>query len=982
MSQSPRPSVLGRRVRLWVAIVAGLVALYAVLGFFVLPAVIRAQLPPRLGKLLDRQVSLARARTNPFTLSVTLEGFLVNDRDGEPLLGWRRLYVNAQLSSLLTRTVSLKAIELTEPYGRVVVEKDGKPSFADIVERLTKAEPARPPEPAAKPRQVAIGHLAIQGARLVLEDRHLSQPFTTTLGPVSLDLTGFRTEPDSNSPYTFTGRTESGESFAWAGSFSLDPLSSEGHVALDNLLLPKYQPFYRDLVAFDLRKGTASAQGSYIFHWSAGEHELRVGDASFEVRGLEIAEAGQEKPVVAIPLLEGRGIQADLLKPSVEIGSLTARDGAVELVRLPDGGMNLTRLVATSQPAPAKDTGQPMSLLLRQLEMSGFRVSFEDRAAARPVHAVLEGLNVRLNDFDLDPSHSMKVHLDTHLNGPGTLDFDGTVAAFKPAFDLAVKAADLAVSPFDPYLAPSFDVRVNSGVLSANGRVSGSFEQGTAEFIAFEGDARLDGFEAMDSVQREPFLRYKSLRLAGLELRTDPRVLKLRSAELIEPENRLVIAPDGTSNVARALKLVPPPGEAGNASQSLGAVAPPTPEGPGKAPFEVAIAKVRIQGGKLTFVDRTLEPNVALLITDLTGSYTGLSTRPETQSAVEIRGMAGGLAPVLIQGRAMPLRNDKDTDVTLSIQGAQLSDFDPYAEKYLGYTIRKGKLDVDAHLRIQERKLDVQDKVILDQFFLGDKTSSPDATKLPVKLALALLRDRKGVIDLDIPVQGSLDDPNFRYGKAVWHAVLNVFTKIVTSPFALLGKLFGGGQEDLSFATFAPGSAVPDADAVKKASVLAKALVERPELTLEVEGTTDPDADVAALRKAGLERLLREAKVRSLAASGASVDLESVTVTPEERDGLLKAAFEAAFPAPAPEKGKEAAAAPVPPPPPAEMEQRLLATITVSADDLRQLADARTRAMIALLLRDGSIEASRVFAVAGGEGAAKQGGARVYFTVK
>ena len=218
---------------------------------------------------------------------------------------------------------------------------------------------------------------------------------------------------------------------------------------------------------------------------------------------------------------------------------------------------------------------------------------------------------------------------------------------------------------------------------------------------------------------------------------------------------------------------------------------------------------------------------------------------------MDFTGRAGGLAPVTIQGHAMPLRHDLDTDVTLKIHGADLTDFTPYTGKYLGYTVQKGKLDVDAHLRIQQRKLDTQNAVKFDQFYLGDKVASPEATHLPVKLGLALLRDRKGVIAIDLPVQGSLDDPDIRYGKLVWQAIFNVLGKIATSPFTLIGKVFGGEAGDLSQVAFAPGTDTLDAAATAKLQVLAKALAERPALSLEAVGVADPAQDGAALRQGG-----------------------------------------------------------------------------------------------------------------------------------
>jgi len=373
-----------------------------------------------------------------------------------------------------------------------------------------------------------------------------------------------------------------------------------------------------------------------------------------------------------------------------------------------------------------------------------------------------------------------------------------------------------------------------------------------------------------------------------------------------------------------------------------------------------------------------VEPNAPSLITDLEGLNTGLSTLPESGSALTLTGKAGGLAPLSIQGHSMPLRRDQDTDVNVRIQGADLADFSPYTGKFLGYTVRKGKLDVDAHIKIEQRKLKALVKTNLNQFYLGDKVQSPDATHLPVKLALALLRDRKGMISVELPIEGSLDDPDFHYGKIVWKALFNLIAKIGTSPFTLIGSLFGGGNEDLSLIAFAPGSAEPDAAAKAKFEVLIKSLVERPELNLEVEGTADPAADGAAFKKAGVENLLRRAKLQNLRAKNPDLDADTVHLTPEDRPHWLTAAFEAAFPTPKDAK----AATPMPPPTPGEMEQRLLGTVNIDPNQLRDLADRRTKAVVKALLDSGKVEVHRVFEVEGGERAKKEGGSRVFFELK
>jgi hypothetical protein len=960
----------GRRL-----LVAGtsVLLVYAALGFLVLPAVIKAKLPPLLSQTLGRQVVLKKVRSNPFALSVTLDGFQVLDRDGETFFGWDRLYVNLGIGTLFGRTLSLQDVMLVRPRGRLVIEKDGRLNISDILERLGKDAPGSKPKAEESPREFAVDHLAIQGARIQLLDRSLSEPFETTLGPVTLELNGFRTERGSRSPYAFSGRTESGESFSWTGDFSTEPLRSQGKLALERLVLAKYHPYYKDQVAFELRDGFASVRAGYAFEWSPGTHVLKLQDGTLDLVNLKLAETGQQENAVELPRLEVRGVQANLIDRSAEIDSAIAWDGKLDVKRLKGGELSLAKLL-TPKPRPKpEEPERPFALHMKELGTRNFSVSFEDMATVRPVRMLAEKIDLTLRDFSLDPKASARLTANLVLDGRTKLQLEGPLYPFRPSVDLTFKLDGLELPPLDPYLYPALDVRVNRGQLSLAGRLRGSFEGKVSDAIAFKGNVRMERFEAMDGAQQEPFLRYKELRLTGLDLSTNPRTLGIQSVELVEPEHRMVIARDGTTNVARALKSPPepPPSPAGAV---LGAVVPATPP----EAFKVAIAKVHMRGGRLAFIDRSLEPNAAFLITDLEGTNTGLSTEPTANASLDLKGKAGGLAPLSIQGRSMPLRRDQDTDVTLRIQGADLSDLSPYSGKYLGYTVRKGKLDVDARVKIDHRKLNAVVKTTMDQFYFGDRTESPEATRLPVKLALALLRDRKGVIDLELPVEGSLDDPEFRYGRIVWKALLNVLTKIVTSPFDLIGSLFGGEGADLSFAAFPPGESVPDAAARKKVEILIKALIERPELNLEIEGTSDPSADGMALQKLALEQLIRAAKIRSLQAKTPDLDPDSVQLLPEERPRWLLQAYETAFPSPkgVPEKSK------TPPPPPGEMEQRLLGTLKVDPNQLRELADRRTKALAKLLLEGGRIEAGRVFEVEGGERAKLEGGSRVYFSLK
>ncbi|HET8715644.1 MAG TPA: DUF748 domain-containing protein, partial [Holophagaceae bacterium] len=596
----------------------------------------------------------------------------------------------------------------------------------------------------------------------------------------------------------------------------------------------------------------------------------------------------------------------------------------------------------------------------------GLHLVWQDEVPDRPVSLDLPTVDLKLHGFTLDPKVPAQAELQAAVGQGGTLHLQGPVRLLGVSADLQAEGRGLALDALDPYLDPALDLRITRGTLGLKGRLQLAFEGTKRDGLRYTGDASVDGFEAADGRDREVLLRWTRLQLAGLDTATAPLSLKLKRLDWTAPEGRVVIAADGTTNVARALKLSPevPP------SPAAAAVTPTPPPAPGAPPMPLSIGLITLKGGRLSFIDRSLSPTAALLLDQLQGRYEKLSTDPAAVSTVDLKGLAGGLAPLTIQGRAMPFRTDQDTDVTVKIDGSDLADFDPYVRKYIGRTVQKGKLHLDARVAIQHRGLDVLAKAKLDQFYLGDKVDSPDATHLPVKLALALLRDRSGAIDLELPVQGSLDDPDIKYGKLVWKAIFNLLGKVAASPFTLLGNLFGGGA-DLSFLAFEPGASRLTPEAQAKLQGLVKALTERPDLQLEVEGAADPAADGAALRRASLDQLIQATAWARLKRKAG----EAAAFTPDadQRAAAVKALFLAAHP-PDPK-----AKAPEPPLP--EMEQRLLADQPVDAAALDALAQARAKATLAALQQLQAPQ-DRVFETRNTREGADAHQARVWFAVK
>ena len=332
----------------------------------------------------------------------------------------------------------------------------------------------------------------------------------------------------------------------------------------------------------------------------------------------------------------------------------------------------------------------------------------------------------------------------------------------------------------------------------------------------------------------------------------------------------------------------------------------------------------------------------------------------DTPGDVDLRGHVQKTAPLIITGRFNPLGRDLFVDIKASAKDVELPPLSTYAVKYAGYGIDKGKLSMDVKYHLENRKLAAENHLNLDQLTFGKKVDSPTATKLPVLLAVALLKDRNGVIDLNLPISGSLDDPQFSMGGIIGRVIVNLLVKIITSPFALIGSLFGGGGEELSYLEFAPGSAAITADGAKKLTTVAKALSDRPALKMEITGRADAEGDREGLRQGAVERKVKAQKLKVALKSGEGVQsLDDIKVEPGEYEKYLTAAYqEEKFAKP---RNLIGFAKSLPAP---EMERLMLANSQAGDEDLQQLADQRAAAAKDWLVRNGKIEPDRVFLIA------------------
>jgi hypothetical protein len=364
-----------------------------------------------------------------------------------------------------------------------------------------------------------------------------------------------------------------------------------------------------------------------------------------------------------------------------------------------------------------------------------------------------------------------------------------------------------------------------------------------------------------------------------------------------------------------------------------------------------------------------MQPNFATGIQDLHGTIEGLSSDPSSRANVSLKGKVDRYAPVDISGVVNLLSASTYSDISMNFRGLELTRMTPYSVRFAGYKIASGTLDADLHYKVDHGTLNADHTLVIDQLQLGDQVPSPHATKLPLRLAVALLKDRDGVIRLGLPVTGSLNNPQFSLGPLIGKALLHLLEKAVTAPFALLGRAFGGGP-DMNRIDFPPGSAALLPATQARVAALAKALAQRPQLQLQVPAAFAPDVDRPAVAK----RKLRDELI-ALARSGAGADHggrtrgrqqapkpaagKEVLELPGEHYRLLRAAYQNAF---GPKAPLPASAQKVPPFEPAilEMQSTLLERMQVSDADLHALGQRRAEAIRSAIVAAGGVAAGRV----------------------
>ncbi|WP_060484228.1 DUF748 domain-containing protein [Pseudomonas sp. NBRC 111123] len=835
-----------------------LVALYSLLGFLILPGVALRIANQQLAQYATVPAHLQRIELNPFSLELTLWGLQLGE-PGKEQVGFERLYANLALDSLWSGALHLQAIELDKPRNEVLFAKDGTLNLTQLF-KLPASEP-KPEQPPSDPFPLRIGSIKLSGGYLHFEDQRPSEPIEFIYDDMNLELKNLSTLPDDNADMTLVAKGPNGGQVDWTGTLSLAPLGSEGTLKVTDGKMKLFWPYVRDALPLVLEDGVLNLDTHYKLNLSK-ETELLLDNTSVKIAPFAI-KAPDDRPLVRLASLEVSETSIDLAKQLVTVGKVRSEKLETWAALEKDGQLDWQKLFASqpakatpkekAEPAAAEPTPQekaakapskPWQVLLKDVQLRDYQVHLADRSQKEPVALDVGPLNLDMQGFDSLNQSPFTLKLDTGVGKQGKLQAAGEVNLAPVTAKLDVSTRDIDLRIAQAYISPFIRLELRSGMLASDLKVDLKRTEPLAFTVA--GKAQVNQLHTLDTIKGRDFVKWQQVNVDALSY-VHGDALSIDKVTLLQPYARFIINEDRTTSIDDL--LIPQPAGAPSSSPAKPASAAAS------KPLGIHIGQIDINDGSANFADLTLTPNFATAIQQLNGQIGTIDNRKPAPAKVDVKGKVDRYAPVTIKGALNPFNPLASLDIATSFKRVELTTLTPYSGKFAGFRIRKGRLNLDLHYLITNGQLKAENKVVVEQLQLGEKVESPDAVDLPIRLAIALLKDTEGRISIELPVSGDLNNPQFSVMPIVWQTLRNLVLRAAQAPFKFIGGLIaGGGSQDLGTVAFAPGSSELSGDAQSTLDKLASALKERPELRLEIEGTSAQSSDGPLIAQQRLER--------------------------------------------------------------------------------------------------------------------------------
>ena len=868
--------------------IGGVVGLYFVSAVFVLPFLIRMKLPGIVHGITGGTLQIENVSFNPLILDLNLEGVRFTDPKGEPLLSFQRFDINLDAVHLLWGELSIEYIGLYSPRFYIVQLPNGKFNF-DWLTHLgdTNASEGSDTSKGGALPAVAVGEFELEDGAVVFTDHTQAQPLQVQIEPVGLDLTDIRTDGRGRNRFHFYAGTGSGEMLDVQGGVrNYQPFSAKGKVEYDAGKLYLIYYFLQNYTPLEVAEGRLHFGLTFDADMAHPE-QMKVDDIRVALKRLRITQKNHYTDVLRIGEMTVAGGPVYPMRREAAVDSVAFDRVYVGLERLGDGTLNWQHFFPAADPSetvPAEKNvtalpeanatdGDAWNARIREIALRNTLIRMTDRTLAKPAVVSVNDLNLTLGPVTTDLTKPVGFKSRFTVNGRGGVDVNGSATPEPLHADAQLHVDGVALSPFSPYVEDKTFAKLVDGRVSVTSTIAYAPSETKPDLTA-RGDFRLNDLLVNDVRDGSPLASVAALEAKAYLLELMPNRLYVDTAGIDAFYANVHVDRNKILNFADIMKpsasaepaAVPAAAAAGTAS----------PEA-----FPVRIVRTVIKNGAVHFADESLPLPFDTQIHDVGGEVLGISTARDDTTFIRLNGEIDRYGVAKAEGSLNAADPKAYTDINLAFRNIDMHSLTPYSGKFVGRAIDTGKLTVALRYRIVKGKMKGENGLVIEKIELGKKIESEDAVSLPLDFAIALLEDRDGVIDIDMPVQGDVNKPDFKWGGVVWKAFVNLLTKAVTAPFDLIGAMLGIEGDQLKYVPFEPGSAVVDAASRERLDKLADALAKRPKLGLTVQGTYAADRDTEALKRAALVKEALGTKAK-----------ESVSATEALVPGLLEPIYE------------------------------------------------------------------------------------------
>jgi uncharacterized protein involved in outer membrane biogenesis len=855
------------RRKLWVT--GAVIVAYTLLGFFFVPWLVQKIAVGAVRDQFDAELTIGKVAFNPYVLSLRLDGLSFRDPEDAPFFSADQIYINLQTSSIFRLAPTFAEIRLDAPVAHIARDTAGalNVGFLAAEKPVEEVPEATSESTDAGPPRLIVHQFVINAAALHWDDAVPPQPVDTTFGPVNISIRNLTTLPQREGQQEVVITTESTGTLSWSGSLQLNPLRSAGRAAVEGSHMELTSAYIRDALGFEIVRGHADVGFDYLADTASdGSIKASVDNFNFALGDMLVRTFGaatsagepNDRDVLAVDSLSISGGTFRWPARTISVEKVAIDDSALSIHRDAAGVLNIApqRDAPEAMPAAPKPieeaAADPWWVALRRFEINGMSVGVIDESVEPHADMGIDDLTLAIADISTDDDARFPVQVSIRTREGGTIRAEGELGVLPdPIVDLDVVAEGLSLAESHPYIQPLADVNLDSGSLAFDASVAVSPE----DALAVTADIAITDFLITETDEGSRLGSWERLALEQVALSLAERRLAVSEIRLEQPYADIFVAEDGSVNLGRIQRGDQAPAEQGDDATDEVEPAAVTPEDEGQA-FDVTIGRVLIANAAADFADFSLPLPFEAGIAELNGALTTIATSSTEPSEVSLEGKVDEYGLVRVTGALTPLDVKQNTDLQVRFENVEIPKFSAYTVAFAGRQIASGKLDLDLGYKVSASELEGENRIVLRDFTLGDEVEHPGAMSLPLGLAVALLKGPDGTIDIDLPVRGNVDDPEFGYGRVIGKALVNLVVKVVASPFALLGKLVGIEADELDHVSFVTGRSDLTPPELERIGKLAEALKLRPELELEISGVVDRDADGLALRTAKFDDIV------------------------------------------------------------------------------------------------------------------------------